>query len=268
MAKRAALVVGTAAPILALSGWSVYVTQERRKPPANTDFVVGSTDDILADKLKTGDLLLFRRNWALMQPPAAALALAARAVFNTRYDHVGLVIKDRFGVPLVLEVTQLGLRLRRFDERVSWSRSDEIVALPLRAAPPDEARVKAERYARSLTPERRLAWAQPSQSMSAELAGLLKYWLANRAARRRGTSPDAKLWGEGLVASRDAALVLATLDKMGLVDLAAVEREVAPAQLLSPRDLVEGRLPLTGGNAYLAGQELLVRLRDRSTRDR
>jgi hypothetical protein len=63
MAILGPVVVGAGAA----GAWSAYVTHERKKPPATTDFIVGSTDDMLADKLKTGDLLLFRRNWAMLQ---------------------------------------------------------------------------------------------------------------------------------------------------------------------------------------------------------
>eukprot|EP00953_Heterococcus_sp_UTEX-ZZ885_P015353 8648-Heterococcus_DN1.PRE.1 len=167
MAILGPVVVGAGAA----GAWSAYVTHERKKPPATTDFIVGSTDDMLADKLKTGDLLLFRRNWAMLQPPAALVALLTRKVFSTRYDHIGMVVKDRFGVAHVCEGTMLGVRLRRFDERVSWSKSEEIIALPLEHKPSEEARQKAERYARSLTPERRLVYLKPSHVLVMELAG-------------------------------------------------------------------------------------------------
>ena len=52
--------------VAAAGAWSLYVTAERKKPPNSTSFV-GSTDDMLAERLKTGDLLFFRRNLAMTQ---------------------------------------------------------------------------------------------------------------------------------------------------------------------------------------------------------
>jgi hypothetical protein len=192
------------------------------------------------------------------------VALLTRKVFNTRYDHIGMVVKDRFGVAHVCEGTMLGVRLRRFDERVSWSKSEEIIALPLEHKPSEEARQKAERYARCLTPERRLVYLKPSHVLVMELAGLYKYW----TAQRQHVTADAAHMGEALSSSRDVALMLVLLEKMGLIESwEAVEQQCGPAQFISPADLEQGKLPLLN-NRYMVGEEGVVRLRDRSTMER
>lgn len=43
-------------------------------------------------------------------------------VFDTRFDHAGVVVADRFGTPHVAEVTYTGIKLRRFDERILRSK--------------------------------------------------------------------------------------------------------------------------------------------------
>lgn len=42
--------------------------------------------------------------------------------FDTRFDHAGVVVADRFGTPHVAEVTYTGIKLRRFDERILRSK--------------------------------------------------------------------------------------------------------------------------------------------------
>lgn len=56
------------------------------------------------------------------QPFGAALSEAKKNVFGTRFDHAAVVIADRFGTPHVAEVTYRGIKLRRFDERILYSK--------------------------------------------------------------------------------------------------------------------------------------------------
>lgn len=46
-----------------------------------------------------------------------------KAAFGTRFDHAAMIVNNRFGEPNVVEMTYSGVKLRRFDERILWSRS-------------------------------------------------------------------------------------------------------------------------------------------------
>ena len=197
----------------------------------------------------------------LQQPPAAVVALLTRKVFNTPYDHIGVIVKDRFGVAHVCENTMTGVKLRRFDQRICWSKSDEVMALPLEKSITEETRVRAERYARSLTSERKQKELKPSMVLTMDLAGLYKYWRASSAA----DASDAAYIEQALSSNKDVALALVLLEKIGLVqDWDEVTKQVGQAQLIGIADLQAGRIPLVD-NRYRVGQELLVRKRDRST---
>ncbi|CAM9781084.1 unnamed protein product [Ectocarpus sp. 4 AP-2014] len=143
-AKRAAIF---ASPFVAVGLWAGYVLKERRKAPAEVRFSIGSADDVLTEQLKTGDVLLFSRRWtqmlarrkelsseACLSPAGAALSVMKRSVFDSRFDHAGVVVADRFGTPHVAEVTCTGIKLRRFDERILRSKCETNVRTKHRTA--------------------------------------------------------------------------------------------------------------------------------------
>ena len=83
-------------------------------------FSPGSADDIIAQTLCSGDVLLFSRRstepWASrMGPASTALSLACS---GGRFDHCALIVIRGDGLPCVLEHTRSGVQLRRFDARV------------------------------------------------------------------------------------------------------------------------------------------------------
>ena len=279
-----------------LSGWSVYASNKRREAPKHTRFAAGSVEEMVSNRLKTGDLIFFRRNPVLMQPPFALLCLAGRKVLGEpqaenpdksdenaggaeEYDHVGAIVKDRFGTPHVLEVTFRGVRLRRFDERIAWSKSDEITCVPLNKPLSDGLRQKADRWARSLTPERTMKFDSPWTGLEFELLGLVKYFLYGRAENDK--PPD--FMGEPLLSSRRAALVLGLFDKLELVDWPEPQaekeekkvgkdadtgakeegrRKMPPPQYITPMDLFRGNLDLKDGYALDLREPVAIRIRE------
>jgi hypothetical protein len=262
MLRVFARTAAAATPIIAFTGWTFHVREERSKTPANKNFVVGSIDDMLAERLGTGDLLFFRRDWTLMYPAGALLTLLGRALVGEgeagKFDSVAIVVRDRFGVPLCLESTLKGTRLRRFDERIAYSRSEEIVAVPLKRPLSDEQRQVAERFARSLTPERTLKWRRPSDTLVYDALGLIKL------ARAKFTGDkDAKWMGGDLMVSRSIGVVLLLLDRLSLVDWDASGSQGEP-QLLTPADIRQGSIILKD-NDYNWSEEITVRHRDSST---
>ncbi len=95
-------------------------------------FSPGSADELLQDSLKTGDLLLFSRRWYRYHLPEALSIKLYQTFLNTDYDHVGVIICDKYGEPSVLEKTYWGgYKLRPFSERIAYSRSHQISLLML-----------------------------------------------------------------------------------------------------------------------------------------
>lgn len=107
-----------------------------------------SIDDIIADSLKTGDIILFNRDPLLYYLPAsitiALRKLASSSSSSTSSsssylsnkrtssvpDHIGIIILHQ-GIPYVIEQTFSGIKARRYDHRIRCSRSKEIIVRPL-----------------------------------------------------------------------------------------------------------------------------------------
>lgn len=173
---QARLAGGAAAA--ALLAHTAYVHSERGKAPTGRllQFTPGSQDDLVAAGLKTGDLLLFRRDCTLYTC-AGGLVCAARqraplaegggggggqqhapghgarapahappAPPPLAPDHAALVVLLQ-GVPHVLERGFGGPRLRPYEARVRCSRSREVVLRPLRVRLRADAEDAVERWA-------------------------------------------------------------------------------------------------------------------------
>lgn len=87
-------------------------------------------DDINADRLKTGDLVLFNRDPTLYYLPGAAVVWLRKQLAGTGFDQAGLIVLHK-GVPHVLEHTFSGPKLRRYDHRIKCARSKEVIVRPL-----------------------------------------------------------------------------------------------------------------------------------------
>ncbi len=101
-------------------------------------FSPGSADELLQDSLKTGDLLLFSRRWYYYHIPEAIMIKFYQTLLDTEYDHVGVIVCDKYGEPSVLEKTYFGgYKLRPFSERIAYSKAHQIslVMLNPRDAP-------------------------------------------------------------------------------------------------------------------------------------
>jgi hypothetical protein len=160
---------------------TAYVWHERQSltPSGRSlQFSPGSQDDLKADSLRTGDLVVFSRD-CVLYGPCGALACEARKRGpggDGTYDHVGVVVLHH-GVPHVLERTHSGAHLRRFSARVRCSRAREIFVRPLvPPLTPAQARAAAAAAAAELAPtplEQHLQrWQQgtPAEAMAAAMA--------------------------------------------------------------------------------------------------
>jgi hypothetical protein len=121
----AAVVAGTTLHLL-------HVRKERNKQPCGRllQFTPGSTDDMIADRLKTGDIVLFARDWTLYAALGAVVSVARVTFSGVPYDQAGVIVRKQ-GVPFVLEHTFSGVKLRRYDHRVQCSRSSAILLRPI-----------------------------------------------------------------------------------------------------------------------------------------
>ena len=104
-------------------------------------FSQGSTDAIIADGLRDGDVVLINRPClSLGDPISMALCLASKYGLSGEgrqcWDHAAIVVRDR-GVPYLLEGNSGGVTMRTYEERLLQSRDhqgDRAAAAPLGAA--------------------------------------------------------------------------------------------------------------------------------------
>jgi hypothetical protein len=122
--------LGAALGSCALLAHAAFVWHERtaRSPSsaAQLRFSAGGEDDLVADTLRTGDLLLFSRDCVLYCCAGAAVCEARKACSGCSFDQAAAIVCLR-GVPHVLERTHSGAKLRRYDARIRCSRSREVL---------------------------------------------------------------------------------------------------------------------------------------------
>ena len=103
----------------------------RGNVPNNEGFEVGSIEDVVMDGLSTGDIILFRRRWYHYHIPASILIAGEKYLFNSSYNHGGIIIEDKNGKPYILENTFSGKKLRPYDTRMLSSIAAQIVLIPI-----------------------------------------------------------------------------------------------------------------------------------------
>lgn len=100
----------------------------RKREP---EFRAGSADELLADNLSAGDVVMFRRTWYKYHIPVALMIKVQQALYECEFDHSGVIVM-LLGVPYILERTPFGgIVCRPFEERVRNSSSAHIVVIPL-----------------------------------------------------------------------------------------------------------------------------------------
>lgn len=133
--------------LLGVIGHSTYVEYNNYQSiPKTTEFSIGSADDIVMDNLNTGDVILFNRRWYQYHLPTAITIAAYKYINNTDFDHGGIVIIDSdTGIPMVYELTPWkGYQYRKFNERILYSKSQQILVLPLHPRTEFTAKEKSE----------------------------------------------------------------------------------------------------------------------------
>ena len=125
------------ASALALSTHAIYVEtsklQHQREVHAKYDPKKPNPFlEDLADNVSDGDILLFARRWYHHHLPMAILLASYHFIYNTEYDHTGIIIRDEKGVPYVSEIRPFGRPvLRKLEDRIMYSRSHQISLIAL-----------------------------------------------------------------------------------------------------------------------------------------
>eukprot|EP00753_Platysulcus_tardus_P008214 PLAT15814.2.p1 GENE.PLAT15814.2~~PLAT15814.2.p1 ORF type:complete len:235 (-),score=70.57 PLAT15814.2:154-828(-) len=128
MLRRAVLLGCTSAAALTAL-WPMQVEMRRGELPSGRklEFFPGSTDDVIAENLQSGDIVAFDRRPTLYSLPQAARIAAYKVSTGSRFDHVAVVVRGRSGAPYVLEQTASGIKLRPYAARIRCSHAREVV---------------------------------------------------------------------------------------------------------------------------------------------
>ena len=214
---------------------SAYVHSARAAAPRRP-FSPASEDARTELQLKTGDLLLFRRDCTMYTCAGALVCLArqraaageagagagTRGVALPPFDQAAVVVSVQH-VPHVLERTFSGTKLRRYDARLIGSTSPEVLLRPLAAPLAREACAALE------------AWALRVGGGVDGRAG------EGRGAGAGGSGDaDADVEGGGALAELLHAL---PSDARANASVALVERAYTVAGILTPPERVEEGRP-------------------------
>ncbi|KAH9095761.1 hypothetical protein LEN26_017724 [Aphanomyces euteiches] len=138
-------------PFVSIAGWSGFVVMARSQannPPRGYNFITGSMDDVMSDTLKTGDLILFRRNCAYMQPMDGLGCFLTSQVdqWKSQFNHCGFILVNHVGDKFVVEETYSGVKCRPYSARILTSLSTDIVVVPLRVKRTKEMEAAAAQF--------------------------------------------------------------------------------------------------------------------------
>lgn len=111
------------------------LNESRRKP-------LVSIDDLAADKLNPGDILVFERDCSSLHLPYAAHCIMTKKLLGDSLNHLAIVVNDPQSYePAVLEALPFeGVRLTMFQERIDDGDSVQAVLLPLNLSRGDKNR--------------------------------------------------------------------------------------------------------------------------------
>ena len=213
-------------------------------------FSQGSTDAIIADGLRDGDVVLINRPClSLGDPISMALCLASKYGLSGEgrqcWDHAAIVVRDR-GVPYLLEGNSGGVTMRTYEERLLQSHDhQEVTVLPLRTAAAASSSARQGEDQRRATAFSRfvdeLGLRRTSDGFdSTGEARCRNTWAAYRALRqpqsKRGLAAAAaaatpSAAESGACCRFGAPLVATALQRLGALDARVDPAAVTPAAL-------------------------------------
>lgn len=169
------------------------------------EFKQGSADDMLADSLNSGDVVLFNRRWYTYHIPTAFLVKAQKAVFGGEYDHSGVIVM-KSGTPYILEKTPLhGVKCEKFEDRVRASSAASIIVLKL-----DRTKELSTAQSQNLREFAQAVSSTQNTFGNSELVGLAERLLRNVYAKVLGSGISDQFY------CTNAELVAQAADSMGL----------------------------------------------------
>ena len=128
---------------------SQHTLQHRQACGATPEFSAGGADAILKENLKNGDVIIFSRRWYNYHAPQALAIKLYQLIHDTPYDHIGVVVTDKYGSPYIFEQTFFhGYRIRPFESRILYSRAHQITAIMLMPRDDDDPVMAANRTAK------------------------------------------------------------------------------------------------------------------------
>lgn len=125
--------ISSATTLVSVLSYTAAVEINHRKGlTKESKFHLGSADSLVMDNLNTGDILLFSRKWYNYHIPTAAMILIYKYVYHSEFDHGAIVIVDASGTAMALERTPFGgITYRPFETRITNSKSEQIVLIPV-----------------------------------------------------------------------------------------------------------------------------------------
>lgn len=159
-------------PFLLIGGHSAFVAYHQNNLAKNAvsadtavDFRPGSTNDMLLDNMNSGDVILIRRKWYYNHLPVALSVLLYRSVTQSEFDHLGVVVLDKFGNPWIVENSPFdGLKCTKMSHRLKANDSELIAMIPLEPRP-----------SKPLTFEKVQNWTNTMTEMDNEVTVLTKF---------------------------------------------------------------------------------------------
>lgn len=276
---------------------AAVTTRQRLDKPFGRQlhFSPGSQDEIVANGLKTGDIVLFRRD-AASYPLASGLAVFFRQLaLNERektssgsstkqnnsassagrtqqpspaFDHVGVIVM-RSGEPYVLETSTWGPVLRPYDARIRCSLCKKVAVRPLAAPLPLPVARSMESFAASIAGKPtnpHVPWVvEPVRDLVRAVTSFIA------AAEEDATSPATELVAEayytaGILPASGSAAPAPALPTVKLTQAAGPTNESAPSPSharhqpqLTLQALQQPSSPFPGTSLLLLGNTVWVR---------
>lgn len=193
--KLSSLTVAAYTGFVATSDYMHY------KSIKTNSFFKGTADDMIMDGLQSGDIICFSRRWYHFHIPTAIM-IQFYQQFIGEYDHCGVIVHNKYGIPFVFEKTAWGAHLIPFDRCILQTRARQVILVPL-----------TPRFNRTGVSEDQLFQstsiraANESPEFLSQCGGILKYLFDQ-------TSSNSKA---SMIYCSKTSMVLDTLKEMGVM---------------------------------------------------
>jgi len=178
----------------------------------------------LPDGLDAGDVILFNRRCSAMGVFGAAVCAGAKLYYNSKWDHIGIVLREPDGSLYLLDAGFGGVRKYPLLERVQRSQADDVCVRRL-AVP------RSERFRATLLEFANEVIDASYKKKVRDLLRVIK--MPNTSEVERLNALDSELEAETKALQKQAHRVAATSQPVLLAELSRIERQ---------REIVQYRL--------------------------